>query len=338
MQIISYFILAITAFLILKLKTVPFGMNVAGGESWNLPNYLGEIFTAAPTQTPILQMSGGLNGVKTSANFMFPIDQEYTPETATQNAITETASIAGPPAAVSVVRSQVVNTCQIEQEQVDLSYKKLSSMGKLASGSVATIGQPIVPVSEEDWQIARKLEKIARCMEYTIIRGTYVADTAVGTASKTRGLNEAALTTQAAGDATLTKAMIQKLLRDMFDAGARFINPVFVIGVFQKQMISTLYGYAPTDRNIGGVNIKQIETDVGNVGVMLNPFQLNTTLLLADLSFVSVVTCPVPGKGNMFLEPLGKTGASDKAQIYGQWGLDHGPYFMHGTITGLAIA
>ena len=67
-------------------------------------------------------------------------------------------------------------------------------------------------------------------------------------------------------------------------------------------------------------------------------FQLNTTLLLADLSFVSVVTCPVPGKGNFFLEPLAKAGAADKAQIYGQWGLDHGPYFMHGTITGLAIS
>jgi hypothetical protein len=277
-------------------------------------------------------------GLQQTDNFMFAIDQEYTPETVTQTSITETASIAGPPAAVSIVRSQVVNTCQIEQEQVDLSYKKLSSMGKLSSSGVLTVGQPIVPVNEEDWQIARKLEFLATKLEYTILRGTYVADSAVGTASKTRGLNEAATTTAAEGGLQLSKPMIQKLLRDMWTAGARFINPVFVVGVYQKQKISELYGYAPTDRNIGGINIKQIETDVGNIGVMLNPFQLTSTLLLADLSFVKVVTCPVPSKGNFFLEPLGKTGASDKAQIYGQWGLNHGPCFMHGTLTGLAVS
>ena len=34
-------------------------------------------------------------------------------------------------------------------------------------------------------------------------------------------------------------------------------------------------------------------------------------------------------------EALSKTGASEDGQIFGQIGLDHGPKFMHGTITGL---
>jgi hypothetical protein len=338
-MVLNIIIAIVSVVVMFAKKAFPFAMNVAGGTVWNLPNFLGElIVTADATQTPLLAMSGGLNGVKETTNFTFPIDQEYSQTAASQPAISETASIAGPPTAISVTRSQVVNVCQIHQEQVDLSYAKLSNSGKLYSSGVLTAGQSIVPVSEADFQIAKALEKIQRDAEYSIIQGSYVAHTAVGTASKTRGLNEAATTTQAAGSATLTKVMIQKLLRDMYAAGAQFVNPVFVVNAFQKQLLSSLYAYAPMDRNVGGVNIKQIETDFGNVGVMLNRFQSTSVLGLYDMAFVSVVSCPVPGKGHMFLEPLGKTGASDKSQIYGQLGLDHGPQFMHGTITGLATS
>ena len=36
------------------------------------------------------------------------------------------------------------------------------------------------------------------------------------------------------------------------------------------------------------------------------------------------------------LEPLAKTGAGEKYQIFGQIGLDYGAEFLHGKITGLA--
>jgi hypothetical protein len=40
----------------------------------------------------------------------------------------------------------------------------------------------------------------------------------------------------------------------------------------------------------------------------------------------------------MFYEELSKSGANESGQIFGQLGLDHGPGFMHGTITGLATS
>jgi len=312
------------------------------GTTWNCPNFLGDlIVTASPTRTPLLAMSGGLNGVKETNNFMFAIDQEYTQTAASQPSITEDTAIAGAPTAITCVRSQVANTCQIVQEQVALSYPKISNMGKLSSSGVLTSGTPSVPTNELDWQIAKAMEKISRDMEYSIIQGAYVAHTVASTASTTRGLSAAIVeggTVVAAGNAALTLTMIKTLLRNMYVAGAQFINPVFVVNAFQKQMLSTLFGYAPTDRNIGGVNIKQIETDFGNIGVLLDAFQVTSVVGLYDLSFVSVVTCPVPGKGNLFLEPLAKIGASEKHQIYGQLGLDHGPEFMHGHISGLATS
>ena len=41
-------------------------------------------------------------------------------------------------------------------------------------------------------------------------------------------------------------------------------------------------------------------------------------------------------KGNFFLEPLARTGAGEKYQIFGQIGLDHGPEWFHAIIEDLS--
>ena len=64
-------------------------------------------------------------------------------------------------------------------------------------------------------------------------------------------------------------------------------------------------------------------------------FVPQTAVLAAELSVMAPVFQPVPGKGNFFYEELAKAGASEEGQIFGQFGLDHGPAFMHGAITGL---
>ena len=188
-------------------------------------------------------------------------------------------------------------------------------------------------------QIARKLEKIARDIEYTIINGVYQKETDAGTAKKTRGLIELCSgsgNTKIDGkSAALTKALMQQLFKAMYDAGAIFSNTVLYVGSTQKQIITDIYSYAPTDRNVGGTNIKQIETDFGNIGIVLDRFMPQTAVLAAELSVLAPVFQPVPEKGNFFYEELAKTGASEEGQIFGQFGLDHGPAFMHGVITGL---
>ena len=38
-------------------------VNITGtGNTFNLPNFAGDLFTASPTQTPFLSMIGGLSG------------------------------------------------------------------------------------------------------------------------------------------------------------------------------------------------------------------------------------------------------------------------------------
>lgn len=307
------------------------------GTVWNLPNYAGELFTADAVNTPILAAIGGLTeGGMQTEDFEFPTDSQYNFPEAAQPAITETASLTAP-APVGIVRSQNTNVTQIFHESVDISYVKMSNIGRMSG--LNTAGQENNVPDEKDFQIAKALQKIARDVEYTIINGVYAKATAANVANKTRGLLALCAgeggTSVAAGSKALTKALMQQLFKAMYDAGAIFSNMVLWTGSTQKQLITDIYSYAPTDRNIGGTNIKQIETDFGNIGIALNRFMPQTAVLAVEMSAVRPVFQPVPGKGNFFYEELAKTGASEKGQIFGQFGLDHGPAFLHGSITGL---
>lgn len=312
--------------------------NISGtGTVWNLPNYAGDLFTADSTNTPILSAIGGLTGGVQTENFEFPTDSQYSLPDAAQPEITENASLTAP-AAGAIVRTQNTNVTQIFHEKVSISYVRESNRGRLSG--LNTAGQKNnVQTTEKDWQIARKLEKISRDIEYTIINGVYQKATDAATASKTRGL--IALCSGDGGTkidgkgAALTKALMQQLFKAMYDAGAVFSNVVLYVGSTQKQLITDIYSYAPTDRNVGGTNIKQLETDFGNIGIALDRFVPQTAVLAAEMSVMAPVFQPVPGKGNFFYEELAKTGASEEGQIFGQFGLDHGPAFMHGAITGL---
>ena len=311
--------------------------NVAAGTVWNLPNYTGELFTSDMINTPFLSAIGGMTGGMQTTNFEFATDSQYDQETAAQPAITETASLTAP-TAISYVRSQNKNVTQIFQEQVSISYVRLSNQGRLSG--INSAGAQNNVLSERDFQIAKALEKIARDIEYTFLNGVYQISTASNVANKMRGMIAASsVNTVDASSATLSKSLLDSLFLEMFNNGAMFKVPVILCGGFQKQKLSDIYGYAPEDRNIGGLNIKQIETDFGNIGVMpAHRFMPAATLLVADLSVCAPVFQPVPEKGNFFYEPLSKSGASEDGQIFGQIGLDHGPAFAHGTITSLATS
>lgn len=314
----------------------------AAATVWNCPNYTGELYLIGANQTPFLNMIGGLQGgnIRTVSDFQYPLAQPWALEAASQPAITETASLTAPNP-WTYVRSQDVNTVQIWQRQVSVSYAKQSVVGQVtADGTTGLVMLDQQPVQNElDFQITAHMRQIALDVDYTFLNGAYQQATNAGVAAKTRGIiTGAATNTVAAGTAALSKALIDQLLRTMASNGAEFINPVIFVNAFQKQAISNIYGYAPTDRNVGGYNIKQIETDFAVLGIVWAPNVPAATLLVADLAFCAPVFLPVPEKGVLFYEELSKTGASEKGQIYGQLGLDYGPEEYHGTITGLATS
>jgi len=310
---------------------------------WNCPNYTGELFMIGANQTPFLNMIGGLQGarIRTVGDFQFPLAQPWALNAAAQPAITETASLTAP-TAWTYVRAQDVNTCQIYQTQVSVSYAKQSVVGQATADpttGLIDVGDDQPVQNERDFQIMAHMRQISINVEYTFLNGAYQQATSAAVAAKTRGIITAATTnTVNAAAATLSKPLIDQLLRTMAGNGAEFAEPVIFCNAFQKQRISDIYGYAPEDRNIGGFNIKQIETDFAILGIVWAPQVPAATLLIADLSVCAPVFLPVPEKGVLFYEELAKSGASENGQIYGQIGLDYGPEEYHGTITNLATS
>lgn len=322
--------------------------NVTGtGNTWNLPNFAGDLFTASPTKTPFLSAIGGMSGGLKTKSDEFNVGQLYEFPAAAQPAISETASETAP-TATALVREQKTNVTQIFHETISLTYAKLANSGKLAGLNLA--GQKANPASEKDWQIARRLEKIARDVEYTFLNGTYQKATAANVANKTRGMFELCSTgtTLSALDANedptiLSLAMLRTLYKMMADNGAQFNTMRLYCNSFQKQRITNLYesqlGYNKgANRNEGGMNITRIETDFFFMDVVYNPFVPVDKILIADIAACAPVFQEVPDKGVLFLEPLAKTGAADREQLYGEIGLDHGPAFLHASITGLATS
>lgn len=313
------------------------------GTTWNLPNYAGELFTADPTQTPLLSMIGGLTGGKQTDNFEFPTAVLYDYPEAKQPEISETASVTAP-AASHIAREQESNVVQIHQEVIDLTYAKQSNSGRMSG--LNTAGQQPNPNDEKAFQIQHKLIKIARDAEFSFIRGKYQKAGDGDTANKTRGMLELCTSDTsasiAAADSLLTKDLMDQLFREMAQNGAYFNNMVLFCNAFQKQMITKIYASQfnatmQTTQNIGGMNITQIETDFFKMGVTWDRFMPDDTIMIADIAHVAPVFQPVPGKGVLFQEDLAKQGASDRIQIYGQLGLAHGPAFLHGSITGLKV-
>ena len=165
----------------------------AMGTTFNLPNYVGELFALTPADTPLLSAVGGLTGGGQTSATEFEW-QTYDLGQAGQNVALEGATA---PTAEGRVRANVRNVCQIHQRKVSVSYTKQSATGQLATpGSAPYRGVPgSNPVSNElDWQVAQSLKAIALDVNWSFINGRYALPTTNAAARKSRGILEAITT------------------------------------------------------------------------------------------------------------------------------------------------
>lgn len=306
------------------------------GTSWNLPNYSGELFTADATQTPFLSMIGGLTGGRQTANFEFPTAVLFDYPEPKQPEISEADSATAPQATHST-RSQETNVVQIFHETIDLSYTKMSNMGRMSG--LNTAGQTPNPIDERAWQVQQKLVKIARDIEHTFLNGKYQKSTGETVPNKTRGMFELCESGSNidAGEVALNEELLKALMLEMAQNGAYFNNMVLFASAKNKQLLTSMFKdkFFTDSRNVAGMNIQQIETDFCKLGIVWDRFVPDDKILVADMAHIAPVFQAVPNKGVLFEEPLSKMGASEKSQIYGQIGLAHGASFLHGAITNL---
>ena len=306
--------------------------------SFGVLNYSGMLFNKGNTRTPLSAIIGGR--AKTTNHVEFVTGQEYTSGgDGSQPEISENASLTAPDASV-VTREQKTNVTQIFQESVGISYAKQSNMGTLAGVNIAN--QQANPVNELDFQVAAKIQKINRDIEYTFINGVFNKANSDATVNKTRGLIPAIATNVTAmGNKPLGLWDIADMVKKIYGANAPTDGLCLwcdAITLFQINADAVQNGLTvvPAAREINGIALSSVVTPIGVVYLYLGECLPSGTALLLNLDVIAPVYQPVPGKGNFFLEQLAKVGAGEKYQLFGQIGLDHGPEWYHGKFTGIS--
>lgn len=307
--------------------------------SFGVLNYSGMLFNKGNTRAPLSSIIGGR--AKTTDHVEFVVGQSYTTGGGEQPNISENASLTAPDASV-ITRTQMTNVTQIFQESVGISYGKESNMGTLSGANIAN--QTANPMGELDFQVAAKIQKIQRDIEYTFINGVYNKATTDSEVNKTRGLVPAITSNVIAMNGKpLGLWDIAEGVKTVYQSNAPTDGLVLwcdAITMFQINADAQQNGLTvvPVAREVNGIALSSIVTPLGVVYLYLGEFLPTGTALLLNLDVISPVNQPVPNKGNFFLEELAKIGAGTKYQIFGQIGLDYGPEWYHAKFTGISTA
>ena len=297
------------------------------------------LFNKGNTRTPFLSMIGGKTKYTSSVEYV--LGQEYTSEDGEIPAISESDSLTAPKASY-ITRKQNTNVTQIFQDAVAISYAKMSNMGTLAGANIA--GQESNPQNELDFQVGNKMRKLARAIEKTFIQGTYNKATNDKEVNKTRGINQAITTNVVdAGGKTIDIWLVNDLVEKIDKSNGDISNLTLwvdntTLNQINGNAIEMGVEVGAFRTNEFGIQIRDLYLPTTTVHIAQGQFIPEGTAFLLNFDVIAPIEQPVPGKGNFFLEPLAKTGAGEKYQLFGQIGLDYGNEALHGKITGLSTA
>lgn len=303
---------------------------MAQATSYDLPQYIGDLFQKAERPNSVLRLIGGLTGqVRTVASTEFPMGVDYTLGAAAQPAVLEGAA----PTASHTSTTQGSNVVQIFQEAVEITYSRQGAAASIDGVSIipGSTGAPLHRPGSLAWQIDRKLEKIARDANYSFLRGSYVKPSDNLSARKTRGIRTAVTTNLFANGGTprtLTKAIFEAALKSAMDNGMFMMgDTIYALGdADQVENLVDLYKsdtQLPASRDVVGVQVRTIVTTWATVNVVWEPDMAANELFLFRPEFCRPVAMPIPQKGILFAEPLAKVGSATKFQLYGELGIDY---------------
>jgi hypothetical protein len=315
------------------------------GDTFDLPNFVGELFQITPADTPFLSMIGGLTGGRPADATLF---QWQSFDLRAGAADRQRLEGANAPTAEARVRANITNVVQIHQEAIEISYTKQAATGQYRStgsshaGSVGISGSNPV-LDEMSWQVTQAIKSIALDVEVSFLTSTFSNPSTNATARRTRGLDEAIATNvvDAAG-ATLTEDMVLDLMQTIWAAGGIMEQETATLmcNGYQKRQLTDIFitqkNYAEESRNVAGVRVTTIETDFGRLNVMLNRHMPVDKIFVVSAEECAPRFLPIPGKGFLFQEALAKVGAAERTQIYGEIGLEYGLETHHGKVENLA--
>jgi len=310
------------------------------GMTFDLPNFVGDLFEVSPEDTPFLSAIGGLTGGRPALDKTF--EWEFY-DLRAPNALRQRLEGANAPDAEERVRSNADNVLEIHQEAVDISYTKLA-VG--ATGGYATMARGTSPVLDElTWQMDQQLKQVARDVNKGFIVGHYSKPSDNSSPRRTRGLLDAITTnvTDLAGG-ILGDEDVNDLMQIAYDNGGMQEGETRTLlgNSSMRRQLTKIFikdkNLLLTSRNVGGVAVQTIITDFGVCNLMTDRYMPAGVLVAVSLEVCAPRFLSVPGKGYFFWEPLSKIGASDKSQLYGEIGLEYGNERKHAKIVNATTA
>lgn len=328
-------------------------MTVSGtGTTYNLPNYHGELFTVAVTQTPFLSAIGGINGSKSVRSTRWEWQTWGRRSSSAGNVALEGQDA---PASTAQSKGNVYNVTEIHHSSIELTYSKMAATSQYSGVNVGPEWDDQMD-DEYQRQIDAELQSMGVDIDMSFLSGTRQDPADNGSVRRTQGILGAITTNVSANGGAkrdLSPVIVNQMLKSMRLAGAPLApgvndqngNPaprtVFLCGSDQKLNITNVYAAqsqlsAPVrSMTVAGMAIDSIVTPFGTFGILEDPHMPDGQIAIVDLAVCVPVFTEIPGKGVLFTEPLAKTGAKEKEQIYGEIGLQYGPEKFHGLIKDL---
>ncbi|WP_226962642.1 DUF5309 family protein [Streptomyces sp. C8S0] len=292
------------------------------GTTYNLPNYTGILYQLTPSDTPFFSAIGGLTG----AGRPTPSSSSGRATTCGRPGRTPAWRVPTPHRGGACPRERLQHRPDPPGDR-GVSYTKLAATQAKAGINNAE-RNPVL--NELDWQTEQMLKQMVRDIEYSFIQGTYQKPADNTTARQTRGILAAITTNVIAADAgggaadALTEAYVLNLLQTVWENGGiqESETATLICNAFQKRQLTDIFitqkNYREESRNMAGVQVQTIETDFGRLNLMLNRHMPTDEVAVVSLEQCMPVYQEIPGKGHFFAEPLAKTGAKEKVQLYGR--------------------
>lgn len=139
----------------------------------------------------------------------------------------------------------------------------------------------------------------------------------------------------------LTEAQVLAMMQRVWDQGgiSEQETATLICNSTLKQRLTAIFitskNYQEMTRNVGGVALTTFQTDFGTCNIMLNRYMPSGALSICSMEQCAPRFLEVPGKGFLFVEPLAKVGAAERAQLYGEVGLEYGNEKAHGKLLGV---
>jgi hypothetical protein len=194
------------------------------GTTFNLPNYHGELIAITPTDTPLLSLSGGIGGGKSTSSTRF----EWQTEDLRDPEIKSRLEGADAPTSEERSRSNIDNVVQIFHESVSTSYTKQAAVGQYKTVEAApwtSADGGANPVADEHGhQVSNALKTIARDVNYSFWHGIEANPATNATARQTGGLLSVVTTNRiATGEVSGTTATDTVTATHAFSNGDKIV-------------------------------------------------------------------------------------------------------------------